>query len=161
MSDMSFREKSICGTLVAVSVVAALYFWTVVEMLGAGTVNLVALGKLAVSLTIFFIIVEIVFHAVIAARSPRDAGESEDERDRLIDLKGERVGGLLLGIGVAFTIGHIALNSLMESVVSPHSGLTELLSSSHFVTANLLLFSLTVSEIGKYVSQLVYYRRGA
>jgi hypothetical protein len=161
MSDMSFKEKSICGTLAAVTVVAVLYFWTVVEMLGAGAVNLVALGKLAVSLTIFFIVVEVVLHAVLALRSPREAEAGEDERDRLIELKGERVGSLLLGTGVAFTIGHIALNALIGSAPGAPPALTELLSSSHFVTANLLLFSLTVSEIGKYVSQLLYYRRGA
>jgi len=158
MSDMSFKEKSIWGTLAAVTVVGILYFWTVVQMLGVGAVNLVALGKLAVGLTIFFIIVEIVLHSVLAAWSPREAEAGEDERDRLIELKGERVGGLLLGTGVAFTIGHIALNALIGSAPGVPPALTE--SSSHFVTANLLLFSLTISEIGKYVSQLVYYRRG-
>jgi hypothetical protein len=160
MSDMSFKEKSIWGTLVAVTLVAVLYFWTVVQMLGAGAVDLVTLGKLAVGLTIFFIIVEIVFHSVLAMWSPRESEAGEDERDRLIELKGERVGGALLGTGVAFTIGHIALNALIGSAPGVPPALTELVSSSHFVTANLLLFSLTVSEIGKYISQLVYYRRG-
>jgi hypothetical protein len=160
MSDMSFKEKSIWGTLVAVIMVAVLYFWTVVRMLGAGAVDLVTLGKLAVGLTIFFIIVEIVFHSVLALWSPREAEAGEDERDRLIELKGERIGGALLGTGVAFTIGHIALNALIGSAPRVPPALTELVSSSHFVTANMLLFSLTVSEIGKYISQLVYYRRG-
>ena len=161
MSDLSFKEKSILGTLVLVLVVSFFYFSRVVEMLAAGTVDLAALGGLAVSLIVFFIIVEIVFHSAIALWSPQDAEAGEDERDRLIELKGERVGGLLLGLGVAFTVGHIALNGLFGSLAGSEPRLAALMSTSPFVTANLLLFSLTVSEIGKYLSQLLYYRRGA
>lgn len=150
MSELSFREKSIWGTLVCTGVIAVWYFWTVVEMLAAGSVDLVALGKVAVFLIIFFIIVEIVFHAAMAAWAPRGSQEDMDERDRLIELKSERVSGLLLGIGVALTVGHIVLNAIFGSP-----------SNSPFVTANLLLFSLTVAEIGKYASQLVFYQRGA
>ena len=73
MSDLSFKEKSILGTLVLVLVVSFFYFSMVVEMLAAGTVNMAALGALAVSLIIFFIIVEIVFHSAIALWSPQDA----------------------------------------------------------------------------------------
>lgn len=149
MPDLSFKEKSILTTLVGVSVIAAWYFWTVMEMLAADAVNLVALGKLAVFLTIFFIVVEVVFHAVMAVWAPRESREESDERDRLIELKADRIAGLLLGIGVAFTVGHIGLNALFGSP-----------SNSPFITANLLLFFLTVAEIAKYVSQLVFYRRG-
>ena len=145
-----------------VLLVSFFYFSTVVEMLAAGTVNLAALGGLAVGcLIIFFIIVEIVFHSAIALWSPQDAETEEDERDRLIELKGERVGGPLLGIGVAFTVGHIALNGLFGSLTGSEPRLAALMSASPFVTANLLLLSLTISEVGKYLSQLLYYRRGA
>src|SRR5690606_33561601 len=101
MPDLSFREKSILGTLIGVTLVSVWYFDTVLDMLRAGATNLAALGKLAVGLVIFFIIVEIVFHALLAARWPGDAAAGEDERDQLIELKGDRVGGLLLGIGDA------------------------------------------------------------
>jgi hypothetical protein len=157
---MSFKEKSILGTLLLVLWVAAAYFTKVIAMLGAGDVDLVALGKLAASLIIFFIVLEIVFHALIAVGSPQEAIEGEDERDRLIALKGERVGGLLLGIGVAFTIGQIAMHGVFGAKTSSYPELARFFDNSPFVTANLLLFWLTVAEVGKYVSQLVYYRRG-
>jgi len=157
---MSFKEKSILGTLLLVLWVAAAYFTKVIAMLGAGDVDVVALGKLAVSLIIFFIVLKIVFHALIVSGSPKEALGGEDERDRLIELKGERMGGLLLGIGVAFTIGHIALHGVYEPTTSSYPELARFFDNSPFVTANLLLFWLTVSEVGKYVSQLVYYRRG-
>ena len=149
MPDLSFKEKSILGTLIGITLVSFWYFETVLGMLQAGATDLVALGKLAVGLVIFFILVEIVFHTLLAARWPRDAAAGEDERDQLIELKGERVGGLLLGLGVVSTIGHIALNALFETAAP-----------SHFLSVNLLLLSLTIAEIGKYVSQLIYYRRG-
>jgi hypothetical protein len=158
--DMSFKEKSIFGTLLLVLWVAAAYFTKVVAMLTAGDVDFVALGKLAVGLIVFFIVVEIVLHAVIAAGSSKEVPEIEDERDRLIELKGERVGGLLLGIGVAFTIGHIAVHGVFGDRTSSYPEIARFFDNSPFVTANLLLFWLTVSEVGKYVSQLLYYRRG-
>lgn len=158
---MSFKEKSILGTLLLVLWVSAAYFTKVIAMLNAGDVDFVSLGKLAISLIVFFVILEIVFHALIASASPKEALEGEDERDRLIELKGERVGGLLLGIGVAFTIGHIALHGLFGERTSSYPDLARFFDNSPFVTANLLLFWLTISEVGKYVSQLVYYRRGA
>jgi hypothetical protein len=157
---MSFKEKSILGTLLLVLWVAAAYFTKVIHMLGSGDVDIVVLGKLAVSLIIFFIVLEIAFHSLIAVWSPKEALEIEDERDRLIELKGERVGGLLLGIGVAFTIGHIALHGVFGERTSSYPEVARFFDDSPFVIANLLLFWLTVSEVGKYVIQLVYYRRG-
>lgn len=150
MYDLSFKEKSLWGTLVAISVISYLYFWSVLEMAAAGVTDLRAIGGLGIGLGIVFILVEIVYHGLIAGFSPRDAEAGEDERDRLIELKGSRVGGALLVTGVAFTIGHIGMGALFGGVAS-----------NDFTTVNLLLFALAVSEIGKYVTQLIHYRRGA
>lgn len=149
MSSLSFKEKSLWGTLAALVTLSFLYFWSVVEMAAAGVTDLRALGGLGIGLAVVFILVEIVYHLLIAGFSPKEAEAGEDERDRLIELKGSRIGGFLLGLGVVFTIGHIAMGTLFDEA-----------SGNEFVTVNLLLFALALSEIGKYIAQLAYYRRG-
>lgn len=149
MWSLSFKEKSLWGTLAALVAVSFLYFWSVVEMAAAGVTDLRALGGLGIGLAVVFILVEIVYHSLIAGFSPKEAEAGEDERDRLIELKGSRIGGFLLGLGVVFTIGHIGMGALFGKA-----------SGNDFVTVNLLLFALAFSEIGKYIGQLAYYRRG-
>lgn len=150
MSSLTFKEKSLWGTLVAFIAIAIFYFWSVLEIAAAGVTDLRAIFGLAIGLSVPFIIFAIIYHGLIAGFSPKDAEAGEDERDRLIALKGSRVGGALLVVGVAFTIGHISMNAIFGEGAS-----------NDFTTVNLLLFSLAVSEIGNCVSQLIHYRRGA
>lgn len=149
MSNLSFKEKSIWGSLLAVTGVSFLYFWSVIELAAAGVSDLRPLGNVGISMAVIFIIVVIAYHGIIAGLNPRDAGAGEDERDRLITLKGDRVSGVLLGIGVAGTIVYVAMGNLFAHV-----------EGNDFTTVNLLLLSFAVSEIGKYVCQLWHYRRG-
>lgn len=149
MSNLSFKEKSIWGTMLAITGVSFLYFWTVIELGAAGVTDLRALGGVGIGMAVIFIIAVIAYHGVIAGLNPQDAGAGEDERDRLITLKGDRVSGILLGIGVVGTIVYLAVGNLY-----PHVG------SNDFTTVNLLLLSMAVSEIGKYVCQIWHYRQG-
>ena len=147
MSNLSFKEKSIWGSLVALAGVSAWYFWAAFDMAAAGATDLTALGGLAVGLVVVLIVVQIVWHSVITGRHGE---EGEDERDRLISLKAERVASYVLGVGVIFVIGHLWFSEIFGNG-----------SVSAFVTGNLLLLALALSEIAKCVSQLVFYRRGA
>lgn len=147
MSSLSFKEKSIWGSLVALAAVSGWYFWTAFDMAAAGINDLSALGNLAVGLVVLLVIVDIVLHSIIAGRNGE---EPEDERDRLIALKGERVASYVLGFSVFAVIGHLWFSEIFGGG-----------SVSAFVTGNLLLLALTLSEIAKCASQLIYYRWGA
>jgi len=146
---MSFKEKSIWGTLVAITGVSLLYFWTVLELAASGEKDLRALGGVGVGTAVIFIVAAIVYHGVIAGMNPKDARAGADERDRLITLKGDRVASVILGIGVAGTIVYVCMGNLYARV-----------DGNDFTTVNLLLLAFAVSEIGKYVCQLWHYRRG-
>ena len=66
----------------------------------------------------------------------------------LINLKAERIAGYVLGIGLFWLVGHIVAIE----------GTTEI---GTLTIAVWILFTITVSEIGKLSSQIIYYRVGA
>jgi hypothetical protein len=117
--SLSYQEKSICGSLIATLVVYGRYF-----LFGGGLIETIVL------LVVIQILCQIAI-AVLARPEPRD------ERDRLIEMKGYRVGYLLLvtGIIACMTVG-----------LRP--------------TVDALLLALVVAETGSSITQLYYYRRG-
>lgn len=145
--DLSFQEKSAWGVLVGLGLVSYFYFpaaFTVANTVPHGAPLIV----LSIGWVIMLIIIQAVYHAVIAVSS-RD--HSADERDRLFDLKSERNSGLVLGVGMFTLVAYIvATHSIADKV--PVGGLT---------IAVWILFVLTVAEVAKLISQIWYYRAGA
>ena len=78
-----------------------------------------------------------IFRAAIVARP-----EPPDERDRLIEWRSESNSSWVLGVGV--------LGAIMCLIMSVEA----------VWVAHLLLLSLTLSELLKYLMQVIYYRRG-
>lgn len=74
--------------------------------------------------------------------NPKEAG-AEDERDRLIALRGERVGGYVLALGV---FGGLVL------------AMAEL---PPFYIAHALLLAWVLAELVEGATRIVLYRRGA
>src|ERR1039458_565450 len=98
--DLSYQEKSILGSLLAVVVVYGYYFAGVLHDLshpefGAGNVARLILAVVAI------VVIEIVYHIVLALESKVEA---KDERDILIECKAYRNAYFLLASG-AFQIG--------------------------------------------------------
>lgn len=149
MLNMSFQEKSTAATLAANLLVYGWYFFNMTHIALAAPVNEkpVAIAVIASHLVITIVaivVIAIVSHIVIALHTQRQEGEVDDagdERDTLIDLRGESRGGTILGVGVVVTIVVI------------------LLGYSQFWTANLLLLALVLSEVVKDVAKLIDYRR--
>ena len=96
---------------------------------------------------IALVVIEIVYHAFIAALS-RDV--DSDDGDALIDLKAERNGGFALGFGLFWLVGFIVIQSVVKAYPVPAA----------MEIAVYILLKLTVSEIVKLMSQLWYYRVG-
>lgn len=145
--DMTFQEKSAWGLLIGIGIVSYFYFPAAFEIArtephGAPLIAISIGGVIAL------IIIEGIYHAVIASSSKNT---SPDERDVLFDLKSERNAGLVLGIGLFWLVGHIiATHSIGDKV--PVGGLS---------IAVWVLFALTVAEIAKLISQIWYYRANA
>ena len=137
--EMSFREKSAWISLVLIVAVFGPYFWFVGRAF-AGQTHVH--GGTQFALILLFIVLEVVVHIAVAARSPDDANAPMDERENLIDLKATRpafyvlFGGALLSI---FTL-HFPINV--------------------WALSQLVLFSIVVAELVKFASQIVLFRRG-
>ena len=145
--DMTFQEKSAWGLLIGIGVVSYFYFPAAFEV--AKTVPHGApLIAISIGGVIALIIIEGIYHAVIASAS-KDT--SPDERDVLFDLKSERNAGLVLGVGLFWLVGHIIATHSIDDKV-PVGGLS---------IAVWVLFALTISEAAKLVSQIWYYRTNA
>lgn len=136
--NLSYREKSIWGTLATTLVVYGYYFATIFSSDQPSQIG-AAVGRL-MSAVFVIVLIEVVYHIIIAATSKV---ERKDERDILIETKAYRNAYFLLAADVFLLMGTVAL-----------IGLTP------FLTVNLMLLSVVVSEVVKYLTQLFFYRRG-
>lgn len=144
---MSFREKSTIATLAATILVYGWYFFNMIEIAEteSGPVEMSVIATHFITAVVAVIVISIMSHIAIAIITKRVEGEVEDagdERDKLIELRGESKGSVILAFGIVFTIGMI------------------LLENSAFALANSLLAWLVLSEIVKCAFKLLDYRRG-
>ncbi len=138
---MSFREKSTWVLLAATVIVYGWYFATTLgEALGSATPPVVDNVRLFGAVVVM-VVLSIVAHIVIAILSPKEA-DAADERDRLIELRGDQRGGFLMTVALFSTMG-LAMTD-----------------ASVFWIAHAALAGLVVSEIVKAVFKLIDYRRG-
>jgi hypothetical protein len=145
---MSFREKSLWVMVAALTLAAFFYGhavayvnhdqfesvpWQAMRVLPP----VVFLFHIAVAVLVLFAIIG---HAVIALLDRRTA---EDERDRMIALKGARVGGFVLAVGVFL--------ALWLAVAS----------SGNFWFTQLLLGFWVLAQLADYTVQLKLHRQDA
>jgi hypothetical protein len=138
---MNFREKSTWVLLAVTIIVYGWYFATTLGgALGAGVPEVLDNVRLFGAI-ITLVMLTIIAHIVIAILSPSEADQS-DERDRLIELRGDQRGGFLMAVALFSTMG------------------LAMAGASVFWIAHAALAGLVVSEIVKAVSKLIDYRRG-
>jgi hypothetical protein len=135
--DLSFREKSLWLVLASLVACFAFYFGTVPSPMP------VDLGPTQVALfigaVVLLVIAQVVGHLVIVLFDRRDA---TDERGRLIELKGERIGAYVLATGVFL--------ALSTAVVVP----------GNFACSHVLLASWVIAQVVEIAAQLGYHRLG-
>ncbi len=88
------------------------------------------------------IILAALSHIVLALANPKEAN-ANDEQDRLITLRAERIGGYVLAVGVFAGI-------VLAMIESPY-----------FYIANALLLAWVLAEITDGITKVVLYRRGS
>ncbi|WP_421792672.1 hypothetical protein [Hyphobacterium sp.] len=138
---MSFREKSTWVLLAVTVIVYGLYFANTIGGALANGVPEVADNVRLFGAVVLMVILSIIAHIVIAILSPKDA-DTADERDRLIELRGDQYGGFVMAVALFSTLG------------------LALAGASVFWIAHAALAGLVVSELVKSVSKLIDYRRG-
>lgn len=137
--NASFEEKSVWIQLVSTVAVLGSYFVIAALMLSKGVTVLIAFVPLFIVAVVLLVIVLVAGHIVVAVASKP---EGRDERDRLIGWRAESNSAWILAVGV-----FAAITALIASVEGVY-------------VAHLLMLSMLLSEVAKYVFQLVYYRRG-
>ena len=136
---MSFREKSAWISLLSISLIYGVYFWSVVH---AGPQAGFHFGSLLATV-IALIVVQIVLHIVVAIAAPKEAKAPRDEREKLIELKATRIAysGLATAVVCACMFG-----ALDPPIV---------------FNTNALLFILVTAELMRASCQIIQYRHGA
>ena len=146
--NLTFKEKSLWLMLIGLLVFSGFYSYTVsqVNQLIQPDANWLAMKVLPqmvglfIAATLLLVIISVVGHIVIALIDRRS---DEDERDKLIELKGERVGGYVLVNGVFF--------ALCISVIS----------SGNFLFTHVLLAFWLLAQMANFATQLIIYRKEA
>lgn len=136
--DLTFEEKSLWVLFLGLLGVYGYYFSMV---LPTDAVNVMPQHKVLFAVAVAYLVAsQVVGHILIAIVDPRD---DTDERDRLIELKGTRVGSWVLAAGVFITL-----------VVAVQT-------EGNFLFTHVLLGSWVLSQLVEIGSQLYLYRRGA
>ena len=135
----SFEEKSVWLQLVGTVLVLGSYFVAAGRLMARGVTQLVAYVPLFAGAVILLVLTLVAGHIVVAIAS---RPEGRDERDRQIEWRAQSGSGWIVVAG-AFT----AILGLIVSI-------------DGVWIAHLLLLSVLLSEVARFVLQLVYYRRG-
>ncbi|OLF81471.1 hypothetical protein AWH62_02030 [Maricaulis sp. W15] len=143
---MSFHEKSNIAMLLLTGGVYAWYFATSAGVLFGGAMSpedALDLTNTKMLVTVGIIILaSIVANIAIAISAPSQANEDADERDKLVEMRGDQRGGFVLAL--------FALAAMASAMTA----------QPYHLIANLILAGLVASELVKGVSKLVDYRRG-
>src|SRR5271165_1842391 len=144
--DLSYQEKSILGSLLAMVVVYGYYFAAVLRDAGRPEFDGGSLTRLILAV-IAIVVIEIVYHIVLALESKP---EPKDERDILIECKAYRNAYFLLASGAFLVIAWVIMRDAAPARIAV----------TNFITVNLVLFFMVVADVMKFLTQLFYYRRG-
>lgn len=148
--DLSYQEKSILGSLVALIVAYGFYFGAMLRHLGERGAEGASLGRLVVAV-IVIIAIETVYNIVLALETKP---QPKDERDVMIAGKAYRNAYFLLYFG-AGTIMTCALGLAAIDGATPMR-----ITVTPFLILNTMLLLLVSAEIVKFLTQLFYYRQG-
>ncbi|WP_100642558.1 hypothetical protein [Alteromonas facilis] len=155
--NMSFSEKSAW-----ISLVIIFYIW------GDYALGLVGLHNSAIDMEdkkslalqminiaiIAVIIVESVFHAVLAMAHPKPSEQAGDERDKLISLKATSPAYAVLFTAVVLGIGHLLIIEQFEQFAEGSS------LNIPFIGVHILLFGALIAEIVRFAMMIKEYRLG-
>ena len=140
-ATMTFHQKSALTMTAILVVVFGGYFALVLGQIASSPAREITYMGLMVPVIILLVLLAAVSHIVIAIAAPGQVG-AEDERDRLINLRGQRVAGYVLAVGTFTGLG------------------LAMIEVDAFWIAQALLAAIVAAEITEGAAKLVMYRRG-
>ena len=143
--NMSHLEKRATWLLIDMLVIYGIYFARALRNVGQSQFAGEALYRLF-GAVVMIIFIEILYH--IAAPPVGVEPEPKDERDILIESKAYRNGYFAYGTGAFLVISAVIAAGLAHISVTP------------FLVVNLVLLFMVLAEVVKFVTQLLYYRKG-
>lgn len=150
LKDLSYREKSLWGSLLAVIGIGGYYFVEVVRDASAG-VHVTGgdlLGR-GIGTIVLLVIVQVAFQIALAILTREDP---PDERDRLIEARAVLAAYSLLTVGAYAAICHVLINGTVDSQVTNAW-------FGPYMTVHVIFLFAIASEALKMAMQLYYYRR--
>ena len=150
---MSHQEKNIGASLVSFSLILVYYLIRMLGMLPIAELESSKLFRLwgivillgivgTIIASIFTHIIAAIVHAIQTGEEDPKIDDTEDERDKLIDLRGTRVTYIVSSLGVALSM------------------LAFVLGQPALVMFSLLIFFGLIAQVIGDISRLVLYRRG-
>lgn len=139
---MTFHEKSawIMGLIMAaIGVWYINAVWDISRELGQTAPPLLPLAAAA---TVMLIIGATVSHIIIAVLNPKEADDTEDERDKQVLRRADNIAGYVLGFG--------CFAALWQYFIQRDGDLM----------FHIIVVSLILSQLAEYILTIVYYRRG-
>ena len=139
---MAFQEKSSIVMTAILALVYGAYFAIVGRRLAGTPADDIVYQPLLIVAIVPLVILAVVSHIVLALTNLKHANE-HDERDRLISLRGEQVGGYVLAVGVFIGL-------VLAMAEAPY-----------FFVAHALVVGWVLAEISAGGTRIALYRRGA
>lgn len=150
---MSFQEKNIAVSLANFTLILGFFGIRVIQMIQGGSfvpANIFRLWGITIALavivtifaTILTHIVSAIIHAIRTGEERPDIEDIEDERDRVIDLRGTRITYIVSSLGVFLAM------------------LTFVFGQPPLVMFTLIIFSGLVAQVTGDAVRLYFYRRG-
>jgi hypothetical protein len=149
---MSYQEKSVTVSLIAHLMIVGYYLFNVFQMFqdgGLAAGQLFGLWAVVIVAGIIVVITgnilaNIILSIVHAVRTGGEESERfiEDERDKLIDLKGSKVAYITFSVGVLIAM------------------LTFVFGQPPLVMFSIIIFFSIAAEIASNTAQIIMYRRG-
>lgn len=150
---MTYQEKNITASLVTFTLILGYYLISLLQMTQGESLTsesvfrlwgiVIVLGIIVtIATTILAHIISAIIQAIKSGGEEPEIDDTEDERDKLIDLKGTKVSYIMASIGVFLAM------------------LTFVLGQPPLVMFTALIFFGLVAQIIGDISRLVIYRRG-
>jgi hypothetical protein len=150
---MSFQEKNVTVSLVNFSLILGFYLIRMFQMIQGGSFNssnvfrlwgivIVLAVVVTITATILTHIVSAIIHAIRTKEEQPDIEHIQDERDKLIDLRGIKVTYFVSSIGAFLSM------------------LTFVLGQPPLMMFSLLIFFGVVAQVIGDITRLYLYRRG-
>lgn len=152
---MSYKERSIWVSLAITIYIWFNYFSTLYWSAKDGSLTMSSMQSALLSVVIMTIVLEILHHIVIAIIDNKNANYDEDERDKLIALKGSNVAYYILSFTTIAAVIHLLLFPVIDR------GLVNMLDlPKEYILINIIIFGALLAEIAKFSTQIFFYRRG-